>query len=517
MSLGDYSIADLRAMPDVQRYVDLLERLTGLSSATVRERLANRHGRTKVCNAFEEEWPRAPEQLGGFTVALAKEAQLHDEIRQVLIDGTATLVTRRLNEATGNALVRNIFASHWPEKPTPPRPSETGGAAAVPPKSAAVRVPAPAPSAPGAPGPSEVSSEVEDEDTSSTITRPFDPGQIRVRLWTPTVDLLMRRLESHELDVAPDFQRHAGVWKDGAQSKLIESLLIRIPLPAFYFDGANEDRLIVVDGIQRLTALRRFLNEKTLRLTNLEYLTDLAGKSADELPRPLVRRLEETMLTVYVIEKGTPEAAKLNIFKRLNTGGEPLTPQEIRHAMNPGPVRDFLKALAAEPSFIDATQAKFTDNRMTDRECALRFCAFKLVPPDQYPTDGDLDNFLHAAMRRINQLEDVGRDLLAERFRRAMGAAQLIMGDDAFRKPKRSGTRSRVNKALFEAWAIGLDGCSNEGLARLQEARGRLLEDFAQVYHSNRDFDQALSQGTGDTRKVRLRFSVIRALLERYS
>jgi hypothetical protein len=357
--------------------------------------------------------------------------------------------------------------------------------------------------------------DIELEDTSTDrILKPFDPNQIRVKLWTPTVDLVMRRLKQNEIDLAPDFQRAAGIWKDKAQSQLIESLLIRIPLPAFYVDGGNEDLLVVVDGIQRLTAIHRFVAEGTLTLQGLEYLTDLNGKGFAALPRPLQRRIEETMLTVYLIDKGTPEEAKLNIFKRLNTGGEPLTPQEIRHAMNPGPVRGFLRALAEAPEFLGATQERFSDMRMTDRECALRFCAFVLTKPDDYAVHGDLDAFLHAAMKAINAESDKKRRGLAERFARTMGAAERILGDQAFRKPSRSGRRAPVNKALFEVWAVGFDACDDDALDRLEKRRVRVQQRFEKLFNENRDFERALSQGTGDPAKVRLRFSAIAQILD---
>jgi hypothetical protein len=356
--------------------------------------------------------------------------------------------------------------------------------------------------------------EVEEEDTSGErITRPFDPNQIRVKLWTPTVDLVLRRVKQGEIDLAPDFQRAAGIWKERAQSQLIESLLIRIPLPAFYVDGGNEDCLIVVDGIQRLTALKRFVVDTTLELRGLEYLTELEGKRFVDLSRPLQRRIEETMLTVYLIDKGTPEEAKLNIFKRLNTGGEPLTSQEIRHAMNPGPVRDFLRTLAQSPAFLAATQRKFSDQRMTDRECALRFCAFALTAPDKYTAHGDLDTFLHGAMKAINAQTERKRRGLAERFERAMAAAERILGDQAFRKPPRSGRKAPVNKALFEVWALGFDSRTDDEIERLEKRRTTLQKRFAKLFDENRDFEKALSQGTGDPAKVRLRFSAIHKLL----
>jgi Protein of unknown function DUF262 len=494
-TLGDQIVVDVR---DDDSISEKIEHLTGVPATLALQRIREAHGRTKIRTLFNAEWPATPEALGRMTAALAREAGLHDDIRRAL-GVTQHLVTRRLNEAPGQTLLRNVFRGEWPELEDRERP--------MPPKPSAVE----AASEPPAPG----LTEIDEEDTSAEqITKPFDPNLIRVKLWTPTVDLVMKRLQGNEIDLAPDFQRAAGIWKDRAQSQLIESLLIRIPLPAFYFDGSNEDLLIVVDGIQRLTALKRFLLDKDLKLSGLEYLTELEDKYVTQLPRPLVRRLDETMLTVYLIEKGTPEKAKLNIFKRLNTGGEPLTAQEIRHAMNPGVVREYLKQLAVSSAFIGATEGKFSDDRMTARECVLRFCAFILTPASEYPNDGDLDSFLHATMQTINDLDEIHREDLARRLDRSMNAARRILSDQAFRKPKRQGPRSPVNKALFEAWAVGLDGCTDAQLTLLVENRQHLLSKYLNVFENNREFEQALSQGTGDPKKVRLRFAVIAALLE---
>lgn len=490
--LGTSRVAQARDEPTV---ISSLSKLTGLSEALITARLNKSNGRMMLRNAFKDVWPTAS-QLGGWTVAFAKTNGLDMELAE--ITGASTQkVSKRLVNTSSRTLLRNAFKDCWPDDSTVQ--VQTDDVTAI------------------------VDSDdigIEEETTSTgSIIRPFDPNKIRVKMWTPTVDLVLKRIHANEIDLAPDFQRATGVWKNRAQSRLIESLLIRIPLPAFYVDGADEDRLLVIDGIQRLTALRRFVLEKAankrLVLQDLEYLTDLNGNTFDDLPRPFQRRIEETMLTVHLIDKGTPEEAKLNIFKRLNTGGTPLTLQEIRHAMTPGPVRDYLKTLAALPSFQQATQGRFSDDRMTDRECALRFCAFFLTPPTQYPVDADLDGFLQQAMRKINEMSEDERNALSFRFNRANLAAHDILENEAYRKPTQNNRRSPVNKALFEAWTVGFDGCTDAELKRLVKRRSTVLNEYSKLFHSNRDLQEALSQGTGDQRKVRLRFTKIDELLRR--
>ncbi len=124
------------------------------------------------------------------------------------------------------------------------------------------------------------------------ITTPFDTSKIRVETKNTQMDSLIKRIKNKEIDLAPGFQRRAGIWSDKAQSLLIESMLIKIPLPAFYMDATDDGCWLIVDGLQRLTTIRRFVISEELALCGLEFLTDYEGKKFSELPRSFQRRIE---------------------------------------------------------------------------------------------------------------------------------------------------------------------------------------------------------------------------------
>src|SRR5471030_1152238 len=132
---------------------------------------------------------------------------------------------------------------------------------------------------------------IEEEDTGSgsESTQPFDSARIRVDTRPMLISLLMERIKREEIDLTPGFQRKVGIWSPKAKSQLIESLLIRIPLPAFYMDGSDESKWLVVDGLQRLTTLKSFVIDKTLSLSGLEFLRECEAKRFEQLPRSLQR------------------------------------------------------------------------------------------------------------------------------------------------------------------------------------------------------------------------------------
>jgi hypothetical protein len=359
------------------------------------------------------------------------------------------------------------------------------------------------------------------------ITEPFDPRLIEITTEMRNLDTLIKRLQSAQIDLDPDFQRSRGIWTDQKKSLLIESLLLRIPLPTFYVaevdlgDELGADGWAVVDGIQRLSTVAQFVDSALvdmppLRLRGLEYLRTEEGKSFDDLSSSLQLRILESQFTIQVIRRSTPEPVKLNIFARINTGGVPLSAQELRHALTPGPARHILRDLASSPEFRSAVDHSISPTRMVDREMVLRFLAFRMIDPETY-REQDFDNFLRSSMRSINSWTAPERARHTADFAAAMRAARMIFGNDAFRKrydPSQS--RRPVSKALFEAIAVGLartrDAYGDDGLRVLASWSPQVLARFIALMNE-REFDRAISQGTGDPVRVRHRFLSVRTAL----
>ncbi|MBG0851463.1 DUF262 domain-containing protein [Streptomyces spinoverrucosus] len=362
--------------------------------------------------------------------------------------------------------------------------------------------------------PTDVEREEGGDEAVEQITSPFDPEHIDIDTRTTTVDLLLSRLRNEMIDLAPDFQRKAGIWTDGKQSRLIESLLLRIPIPSFYAAENKDGSWAVVDGIQRLTSIARFVEPQTvgadpLKLTGLEYLRNFDGASFSDLSGKLQIRLRETEVVVHVIRRGTPEPVMFNVFARINTGGEPLTRQEIRHALIPGRARTLLAELAQTEEFRRATGHSVVGDRMADREMVLRFLAFRMTSPHAY-RPGDFDAFLAEAMHQVNRLDSSEEDRLRAEFITAMLAAEKIFGPHAFRKYRRNQQRkSPINKALFEAVAVNLASLGDDDREALWQAD--LLDAFAELMEDV-EFERAISVGTGDARKVRKRFDAVKEL-----
>lgn len=360
-----------------------------------------------------------------------------------------------------------------------------------------------------------------EEQGNDPITVPFDPNLIRIRRDPFTLGELIDKIQYNEVNFNTAFQRKSDLWDQGKQSRLIESVLLKLPLPAFYFDEIVEfeDDIIkrrtvwqVIDGLQRCSAFNNFILKQELVLTELEFLTRFNGKRYSELPRDLQRRISQTPITTYVVEKGTPEEVKFNIFKRINTGGLILTSQEIRHAMNQGIAADYVADLANMSSFQEATCHIIKPDRMEDRDFVTRYVSFYIQDYSQYQPD--LDSFLTKGMGAIKTLNDAERNKMKSDFDKAMNLAIQVFGTDAFRKRMdRADRRKPINKALFEVLSVYFAKMDDSQRMRLVARKEMFIDKFIEL---NRDskFHYAISSGTGQKDSVNKRFKEISRVIE---
>jgi len=167
----------------------------------------------------------------------------------------------------------------------------------------------------------ELEIERNDGPLPQAMVQPLDPTKIRIQTKQDTVLSLINRLRNEEIDLNTDFQRDVDLWSNAKMSLLIESILIRFPLPSFYFDATNDNCWKIVDGLQRLVAIKKFVIDDNLKLEELEYLfreKEVAGKKYSELPSHYKRRIDEASVTLFLILPGTPIDVKYSIFKRMN-------------------------------------------------------------------------------------------------------------------------------------------------------------------------------------------------------
>jgi hypothetical protein len=356
--------------------------------------------------------------------------------------------------------------------------------------------------------------EKEDETDSVLMEKPFNPSEIDITIKPLTIDLLIKRLKANpsEIELSPEFQRAESLWTDKQQSQLIESLLIKFPLPAFYFDGSDNNNWLVVDGLQRLSAIKNFTVLKTLRLTGMEFLSSLEGKGFDDLDRRRQRDIEEAQITAYVINPGTPEEVKFNIYKRLNTGGLVLTAQEIRHALNHGIPALFIAKLANISAFVDVAGGIPTA-RMLDREFVTRFLAFYLSPVSDYKPD--IDTYMNEKMRAIKQISQHERDKIEYDFTASMKLAKEVFGKYAYRKVFSMNDRQYpINKALFEVWSVSFAKLTDNERDILYKKKDIVLNNFIKLMNEDSEFVDSISSSTDQKKRVTVRYEKIEGLIK---
>jgi hypothetical protein len=334
------------------------------------------------------------------------------------------------------------------------------------------------------------------------ILKPFDVSKLNIISDKFPIYTICQRIKRSEIDLEPDFQRKRDLWNDQAKSQLIESILIGIPLPFFYFDATKYDNWVIIDGLQRLSTFKAFVVDKTLKLTGLEFLTELNGNSFDDLDGRLRRNIEETTINAYLLKSPTPEEAKFNIFKRINTGGLVLTTQEKRNAKYPGNAQKFLKTLSEFEVFRNIVYGKHQEpERMEDRELCLRYVAFIHYTGEKEKYVKNVDEFLDDVTVWLNSLVEEVLSDIENNFYSDINFCNELFGKKAFRKLHKKNDkiyRRSVNAGLYQAWLSIIHSLDKEQRLKIKKMKNEIINSFADLC-SNEEFSKIRSTDYAST------------------
>lgn len=332
---------------------------------------------------------------------------------------------------------------------------------------------------------------------------------ILIRTNQLSIRQVIEEIEEELYILTPDFQRDF-VWSPEQQSRLIESVLMRIPLPVFYFAETQEGKTIIVDGLQRIITFRRFMNDK-FKLTHLaDDNHALHGKRFSELNPKLKNRIRRTNLILYIIDEKAPSRAKLDIFERVNSGTI-LTRQQMRNCLYMGPGTRWLRDTADSKIFKKATGNSLSTKTMRDREFINRFCAFRLLGPENYK--GYMDDFLADCLEFMNSMPGEQLENLVLEFERSMENALTVFGRHAFRKHYRGEkSRSVLNASLFDVFSVALARISP---VVVQDNKSTFRDLFYKSMDNDR-FMNSITYSTNQKRQVYERFAYIDSVFGDY-
>lgn len=339
------------------------------------------------------------------------------------------------------------------------------------------------------------------------------------------LETLVKKIKRGTIKLDPDYQRRHR-WSRETSSRLIESLILNIPIPLIYLsqdvdvdedDSDDNARYSVIDGQQRLTAITQYLSGD-FALSDLQTLKELDGSSYKDLPPFLIRRLEERTIKCLRIDSTVDAQVKYDIFERLNSGSIKLEPQELRNALYGGPFNDLLKRLATDTNFrtllhinLDNPINNSRVKKMEDAELVLRFFA---LGNNNYKTfKGGFKTFLDTEMEKLSLLDSEQLSGLERTFLRTMEITRHFFGDSAFAKFRcedgvfieMSNFNAAVYDALSHAVAMEVDPLE-PGITPEMITRFRSL--FA-----DSNFFASIEGGTADKAKVVARIDAARQVL----
>jgi hypothetical protein len=344
------------------------------------------------------------------------------------------------------------------------------------------------------------------------LEQEIDPDEVPVRdrrLYTQPYDLgvdsLIKQISEgtiflRPLSERPDFQRRY-VWSPKLASRLIESILLNVPIPPCYLSQNSDYELDVIDGQQRLFSIHRFVDNQ-FALSSLEILKEFNGSRFHQLPSKIQRQLTtHTLRCVLITNESHPEI-KFDVFERLNSNTVPLNPQELRNCIYRGSLNTLLREVVEYKPWLNILGKNKVDVRLRDEELALRFFAFRIHGIESYRTPQK--HWLNFAAKEGQKYNQYQIDTLRSAWMSAVDIS-LIWFDpkECFRRDPASKTKV-INRALFDLVMLQASKVTAEvALAKKVFFRKQLSKLL-----SNNEFKDLISRAVDHKKRTTRRFEM---------
>ena len=321
-------------------------------------------------------------------------------------------------------------------------------------------------------------------------------------------------LQDGDLELQPEYQRKY-VATAKIASKLIESILIDVPIPVIYLAEERDGSYSVIDGQQRLTSFISFINGKypngeIFKLTGLKVLKELNRKLFSEIGKEHQNKIRKTTLHTIIIKKESNEDVKFEIFERLNTGSIKLNEDEIRNTVFRGEYIKLLAKLENNETFHQLVQKDNFKNRMIYRGMILRFLALSeksylnYIPSMKQFCNKELRDNRHLSEEKVKEYES--------RFNHSLDLVKTVFGDKDFRRYKPATndenggwTTSRINMALYDIQMCGFVNYSKNDVLRNSDY---IREAMLDLMKNNQKFIDSILIQTSDRNVLKSRFRI---------
>lgn len=339
---------------------------------------------------------------------------------------------------------------------------------------------------------------------------PYNPNDVDIRQQSFAVHHIVEMIKEGDIYLPLGKRlRLPEEWSKKEKSRLIESLIMRIPLPIFYLDGSRTPWR-VIDGTQRLKALYEYIEEQEFGLEGLEYLKNFERAFFSDLPFNYQRAIQTAIIGAYIINPGTPERIKQDIFLRINPDVDKLSVWKRRSFYYRGVPMQFIDELAQNRDFLIATGriALRRRSRDKDREYVLRFVAFFCFLSVYRPPYND---FLEYTLDRLYDFTNNELKQVYSNFKKAMEAYRDFWNDLSFLSDAEfSGLKSLQSIGLFEIWSVNFGLMSNDELEILINRREYAIHRFMTLLEEGK-LQKAFQSESREA--IQFRFHVIHDLI----